>query len=100
MDLHYLGAQPKRHVYLKESYRAKHNQEILRFARNPEEKRLIDWYVPPKKFKQPIDKLDESIWRTKKSLSHGPSDQIGNLSKSVILPRKNPFSESKLFEDK
>ena len=52
----YTGTKPKKLVFDKSIYRAKHQEEISRHGRNPEEKRIIDWYLSPRRPYQPVDR--------------------------------------------
>ena len=68
IQLSYLGAKPTKRVYDKRIYSQRHQEEIRRFARNPEEKRIIDWYSPPKKMTEPLDRNDDDQFKTKRTL--------------------------------
>ena len=55
------GAVPRNRYYDKELYFKKHLEEIDRFGpKNPEYKRVFEWYSPPKKVQDPLIK-NESI---------------------------------------
>lgn len=55
------GAKPRNRYYDKELYRQNHLKEIERFGpKNPEQKRVFEWYTPIKQMVEPIDK-DNSI---------------------------------------
>ena len=56
------GARPRNRYYSKELYLQRHNLEIQRYARkNPEDKRVIEWYTPIKKMVEPLDKNIEVV---------------------------------------
>ena len=55
------GAVSRNLYYDKKLYLYKHNKEIERYGhKNPEEKRVFEWYSPIKRMIEPIDK-DGSI---------------------------------------
>lgn len=63
----FLGSRPAKRAFDKSLIRARHEEEILRFGSNPE-KRIIDWYVPPKRFNDPIEQEVEGRWRIKRTM--------------------------------
>jgi hypothetical protein len=82
--LNYAGARPAKRVYDKSSIRAKHNEEIYRFGTNLEQ-RYIDWYSPPKRNIQPLEKDGDDQWRTKRTLQNSFTIHQIDLSKSQPL---------------
>jgi hypothetical protein len=60
------GAKPVKRVYDKSLIRRRHEEEMFRFGR--EEKRQIDWHVLPRTHVEPMDRKDEDMWKTKRTL--------------------------------
>jgi hypothetical protein len=78
------GAVPRNRYYDKELYLQKHLKEIERFGpKNPEYRRVFEWYDPVKRVVEPIDK-DQGIIKP-----HNRRDQLseGKLSQSLMLSK-------------
>lgn len=48
------GAQPTIRYFEKDLYRKRHDEEIMRFGNR--ERRVIDWYQPPLRHVEPIER--------------------------------------------
>lgn len=53
--------------------------------KNPEEKRVIEWYQPSKKATEPMDRNDDEHFRTKRTLRKSFGVDSQDLSKSMPM---------------
>ncbi len=80
------GAVPSNRYYDKELYRKRHLEEVQRFGpKNPEDRRVIEWYNPPKKVVEPLEKDSSIVKPHNRAYQEHDSDNTSRLSKSVIL---------------